>query len=436
MPRGRHRQSSSLSGLLRSLAIGVPAAAAGATALLSADPAVLRATTVLAVVVALTGVYLLRLRERATEQELRAQAIRRQRDEERFDERIAELEESVELAQQEAVRLGRRLTAEKARLARAETENARLLSARARAAAEQTIREVEESRRRAARVRPHALTPEAFAKAAAALRAMERNAAIAQARRVAAEAERRLAAADPDADDRGRHAARAGGRPASPAPEHAPSRPAAAVVPVELRRARPDVPSDSFSFFGRRSRPARPASAPAAGPAATDLADLADVVGDEAYAEQLRYRQAGTLEPEVMVAEARPGRPGPAATTSGHGRMRVVGEPAGPAAGGRDARGTAEHGAAGRAAGEEGAPGSGGGEAPRSGTAVKDAAGKGAAGKDAESESAAGPGAAGPGTPEPGAPGAVEGGSASEGVVDLTADDETEPIDIRMLRAL
>ncbi|MFC1418275.1 hypothetical protein [Streptacidiphilus cavernicola] len=150
------------------------------------DPVVLRTLVVAASVGAFAGAVLLRLREHAGEAELEAEIAARGRDEARFEDRAAELEAQAEAAEEQVKRLERRLLAQRAQITRTESENARLLRDRARIAAEAAAREAEEARRREAAVRGTRPSPTAYLKAAAALRGLERRAAVGQAQRIAA----------------------------------------------------------------------------------------------------------------------------------------------------------------------------------------------------------------------------------------------------------
>ena len=188
MPRGRHRQSSPLSRLLPPTACGVLAIASLISAVFTADPVVLRTLVVAASVGAFAGAVLLRLREHAGEVDLEAEIAARARDEARFEDRAAELEAAAESAEEQVKRLERRLLAQRAQITRIESENARLLRDRARMAAEQAAREAEEIRRREVAARGSRPSPTAYLKAAAALRGLERRAAVGQAQRIAAQA--------------------------------------------------------------------------------------------------------------------------------------------------------------------------------------------------------------------------------------------------------
>jgi len=154
----------------------------------TADPVVLRTLVVAASVGAFAGAVLLRLREHAGEVDLEAEIAARFRDEARFEDRAAELEAQAEAAEEQVKRLERRLLAQRAQITRIESENARLLRDRARIAAEQAAREAEEIRRREVAARGSRPTPTAYLKASAALRGLERRAAVGQAQRIAAQA--------------------------------------------------------------------------------------------------------------------------------------------------------------------------------------------------------------------------------------------------------
>ncbi|KJK56181.1 hypothetical protein UK12_24025 [Saccharothrix sp. ST-888] len=127
---------------------------------------------------------LLRQRDRAAKQAAEVAANRRLVAEERHEEQLAEAEYAAEVAEERATRFGRRLTAEKARLAKAETEIARLLRERAVAVAEQALKEAEAARlAHAATVPKYPASPAAFVRAAAVLRHLECEAERAEARR-------------------------------------------------------------------------------------------------------------------------------------------------------------------------------------------------------------------------------------------------------------
>lgn len=341
MPRGRHRQSSPLSRLLPPTACGVLAIASLISAVFATDPAMLRVLVVAASVGAFAGAVLLRLREHAGQIELEAEMAARSRDEARFEDRVAELEYAAEAAEEQVKRMERRLLAQRSQIARAEAENARLLRERARVAAEQALREAEETQRREAALRGTRPTPTAYLKAAAALRGLERRAAVGQAQRIASaggaggsvsvrEPEPVAPAVEPVLEPVAAKAAEpeqkagpkqerervqersafrpkpkakpkkaaAAEKPSGPAWARAalpPLRPASAVMPRQSRDVlRQDAGSSgTFNFFSRQETAI-----------STELGDLADVVGTEAAAAQRLYADAtGTAEGAAGTAE-------------------------------------------------------------------------------------------------------------------------------------
>ncbi|MFJ9953148.1 hypothetical protein [Kitasatospora sp. NPDC091207] len=359
MSRGRHRHSSVLGRVFPPTAAGVLIVAAVAALVFSQDTVLVRSVGVAAVLAALGIAVLLRQRDRAARAAAEVSVAQRLRAEERFEEQLAEAEYAAEVAEERATRFGRRLTAEKSRLAKAETEIARLLRERAVAVAEQALKEAEATQRALAAARPkYPASPAAFVRAAAVLRQLERQAAARQAQReraagaevalrartapVTVSAPAPVAAARPvpapvaPAVPTPAASTPAVSRPAVVAPAAAPrpaltatvgqlggqsggvaSTPAAA---AERQRPRPQQGrGQGFSFFGRSGAAGRPvAPAPAVGSVAElgERADLADVVGDEAVAEAKAAPVAAVqdrapspvvpvdLEPEVEQAGA------------------------------------------------------------------------------------------------------------------------------------
>ena len=313
------------------------------SAVFATDPAMLRVLVVAASVGAFAGAVLLRLREHAGQIELEAEMAARGRDEARFEDRVAELEYAAEAAEEQVKRMERRLLAQRSQIARAEAENARLLRERARVAAEQALREAEEAQRKEAAVRGARPTPTAYLKAAAALRGLERRAAVGQAQRIASaggaggsvsvrEAEpvvepavepavepvlepvaakaaeqqprqerervQERSAFRPKPKAKPKKAVAAAEKPSGPAWARAalpPLRPASAVMPRQSRDVlRQDAGSSgTFNFFSRQETAI-----------STELGDLADVVGTEAAAAQRLYADAtGTAEGAAGTAE-------------------------------------------------------------------------------------------------------------------------------------
>ncbi|MFB7949995.1 hypothetical protein ACFC6L_34395 [Kitasatospora phosalacinea] len=282
MSRGRHRHSSVLGRLLPPVASGVLVVAAVAALVASPDQVAARSVGVAAVVAVVGLALVLRQRDRAARTAAQLAVVRRLRAEERYEEQIAEAEYAAEVAEERATRFGRRLTAEKSRLAKAETEIARLLRERAVMVAEQAMKEAEAARRALEATRPkHPVTPASFVRAQAAVRHLERQAAVAEARR--AVDERAQVELRPKMPDPVPTAASASGsaalRPVGPAlPGQEAARPA---VPAPQRPR-----ATAFSFFGR---PGAARAALRAGAPAPAVDDLADVVGDEAMADSERY---------------------------------------------------------------------------------------------------------------------------------------------------
>jgi hypothetical protein len=157
---------------------------------LTSSPLVLRVLVAATAVGAAAAAVLLRLRERAGEVELENEVAARARDEARFEDRVAELEYLAEAAEEQVKRLERRSLAQRSQLARAEGENQRLLRERARLAAEQVAREAEQARLREVAERGLRPTPTAYLKAAAVLRGLERRAAVDRAQRIAGQVAR------------------------------------------------------------------------------------------------------------------------------------------------------------------------------------------------------------------------------------------------------
>ncbi|MEY9874043.1 hypothetical protein ABH931_003537 [Streptacidiphilus sp. MAP12-33] len=176
MSRGRHRQASRLGRALPSLASAVLAVAALAAALLTSSPGVLRILVAAVSVGAVAASVLLRQRESAVQAALVSEQAARGRDEARFEERVAELEYQAEVAEEQVKRLERRVLAQRSQLAHAEAAHAQLLRDRARVAAEQALRDADAVQALEAAKRGVRPTPTAYLKAANALRSLERQA--------------------------------------------------------------------------------------------------------------------------------------------------------------------------------------------------------------------------------------------------------------------
>ncbi|QMU73006.1 hypothetical protein [Streptacidiphilus sp. P02-A3a] len=415
MPRGRHRQTSPLSRLLPPIACGVLAVAALVSAPLTSDLALLRVLVVATAVGAASAAVLLRMRDRAGEVELETEVSARARDEARFEDRIAELEFQAETAEEQAKRLERRLLAQRSQLARAEGDIQRLLRERARVAAEHAARAAEEGLRREAAERGVRPTPTAYLKAASVLRGLERRAVADQAQRSAApgpvgSVELTLAKPAP---------AR---QPARPQPVQ---QPAAEAEPQTQPQTQPQAePPQTQPRTQTRPRP-EPAAVPAAA-AADPAAEAPIVVPGPAWARAALppLRPAVSILPATLqrgATRSQATRGSSAGTFSFFSRQegaiatdlsRVPADLA-------------------DVVGDEAAA-----EQDRYATAT------GAAVEPAAAESAVDP-AAHDRSAEPEADaeaGRQESADAAQDpaddLVDLTAEDETEPIDVRVLRAL
>lgn len=394
MPRGRHRQTSPLNRLLPPIACGVLAVAALVSAPLTSDLVLLRVLVVATAVGAASAAVLLRMRDRAGDVELEAEVSARARDEARFEDRIAELEFQAETAEEQAKRLERRLLAQRSQLARAEGDIQRLLRERARVAAEHAARAAEEARRREAAERGVRPTPTAYLKAASVLRGLERRAAAGQAQR------------------------------------NATSGPVGEVGVVELMLAKPVQPQpvQSQPAAGTELRTQtqiqpqpQPRPEPVAVPAAAAEAPI--VVPGPAWARAA----LPPLRPAVSILPAtlqRGGTRSNAAQSSSAGTFSFFTRQEGAIA--TDLRRVPADLAdvvGDEAAAEQDRYATAAGAVEPAGAAP--AADPAAHGRSAEPAAEAGPHESADGTV-----------ASGDGLVDLTAEDETEPIDVRVLRAL
>ncbi|MEU2234182.1 hypothetical protein ACH4A8_06165 [Streptomyces vietnamensis] len=306
MPRGRHRHSPPLHKLLPPSAVAGAAVVCAAAAWLPGDPVIARLLAAAAAAAAVTGAVLMRSWDRSAG--LKVAELDRARAAEvwKAEERTAELEADLEESRALRSRLDAKLRAKRVELAGLRGEHADLL--RRYATAETERASALEGRRvlaletsAAAGAEAKALpaagstpTPEAFRRAAQALRDLPRNAAAQQARRTAEAARARDLAerARETEEPQGKHAAAVGteqhARTAATAPALPPASSAlsavpvaAAIVPYAARRPAPR-PEGGFDFFGTQKA--------AAAIEAVQNTDLADVVGEEVLA-------AGTLTP-------------------------------------------------------------------------------------------------------------------------------------------
>ncbi|MFE5711918.1 hypothetical protein ACFQ7J_14010 [Streptomyces sp. NPDC056501] len=351
MPRGRHRHSPPLHKLLPPSAVAGAAVVCAAVVWLPGDLLVVRLLAVVAAAAAVTGAVLMRSWDRSAGAKVAELSRARTADQWKAEERVAELESDLEESRGLRTRLDAKLRAKRVELAAlrgehadllrryatAETERASALEGRRVLALEATGATGATGAAGTAGAEAKALpaagstpTPEAYRKAAEALRDLPRNAAIQHARRTAAAARARDLAerARETEEPQGKHAAAAGteqhsrtaapalgpsptqaalpAAPASPdsapapsdAEASAPSTPstpavpvpptgiaplpavqaAAAIVPYAARRPVPR-PEGGFDFFGAQKA--------AAAIEAVQNTDLADVVGEEVLEEAL-----------------------------------------------------------------------------------------------------------------------------------------------------
>ncbi|MGW0119120.1 hypothetical protein [Streptomyces sp. NPDC003327] len=327
MPRGRHRHSPPLHKLLPPSAVAGAAVVCAAAAWLPGDLVVVRLLAAAAAAAAVTGAVLMRGWDRSAGRQVAELNRARTADQWKAEERTAELEADLEESRALRARLDAKLRAKRLELAGLRGEHADLL--RRYATAETERASALEGRRVLAQANGAAAggsgngsasgakalpaagstpTPEAYRRAAQALRDLPRNAAAQQARRTAEAARARDLAerARETEEPQGKHAAAAGteqhtrtaapalgpaatpaalpaGTPAAgPSPAGTASVPAvpiaAAIVPYAARRpvARPE---GGFDFFGTQKA--------AAAIEAVQHTDLADVVGEEVLEEAL-----------------------------------------------------------------------------------------------------------------------------------------------------
>ncbi|WP_030219450.1 hypothetical protein [Streptomyces bikiniensis] len=292
MPRGRHRHSPPLHKLLPPSAVAGAAVVCAAAAWLPGDLVVVRLLTAAAAAAAVTGAFLMRSWDRSAGLRVAETERARAADQWKAEERAAELESDLEESRALRARLDAKLRAKRVELAGLRGEHADLLRRYATAETERAsalegrrVLALESAGGGDAKALPaagSALTPEAFRRAAEALRDLPRNAAAQQARRTAEAARARDLAerARETEEPQGKHAAAAGTeqytRPAAPAlPPAAPVPVAAAIVPHASRRSVPR-PEGGFDFFGTQKT--------AEAIEAVQHTDLADVVGEEVLA--------------------------------------------------------------------------------------------------------------------------------------------------------
>ncbi|MFI8368746.1 hypothetical protein [Streptomyces sp. NPDC085466] len=416
MPRGRHRHSPPLHKLMPPSAVAGAAVVCAGAAWIPGELVVVRLLAVAAAAAAVTGAVLMRGWDRSAGRQVAELTRARTADQWKADERLAELEADLEESRALRIRLDAKLRAKRVELAGLRGEHADLL--RRYATAETERASALEGRRVLAQANAEAPkelpaggstpTPEAYRRAAEALRDLPRNAAAQRARRTAEAARARdLAERAAETDEpRGRHAAEQHARPAAqdgrgekadpedsadaedpagPAalapvaaakalPPAAPAVPAAsAIVPYAARRPVQRT-EGGFDFFGTQK---------AAAIEAVQDTDLADVVGEEV----LEEARAAAATPDRAPALT----PVPATAATGKREKPAAEKPA------------AEESAAGQSVAEQPAP-----EQPASEQPAADE----------------------PVVVRPSAHGPIG------QVIDLTAHDETEQLDLAELRAV
>ncbi|WP_371624276.1 hypothetical protein OG245_16425 [Streptomyces sp. NBC_01116] len=225
MPRGRHRHSPPLHRILPPSVVAGVSVVGAAGAWLLAEPLVLRGLVAAVAAAAVTGAYLMRSWDRAAG--LRVAELTRARagDEWRAEERIAELEQDLEESRELRTRLETKLRRKRVELAGLRGEHAGLLRRYANAETERAS--ALEGRRQLAieAAAPRELmparstpTPESYRRADEALMNLTRNAVLQETRRTVEAVRRRQAAVDDRHRDtgaetegpRGKHAAATG----------------------------------------------------------------------------------------------------------------------------------------------------------------------------------------------------------------------------------
>ncbi|MFG2579449.1 hypothetical protein [Streptomyces malaysiensis] len=127
MPRGRHRQSPPLHRLLPSASVAVVSITCAAGAWLVGDTVVIRGLAATAAGAAVVGAVLLRRWDRSAGRRVAEAASETARQEMKYEERIAELEADAEKTSELRTALNTRLRAKRAELARLRNEHAELL---------------------------------------------------------------------------------------------------------------------------------------------------------------------------------------------------------------------------------------------------------------------------------------------------------------------
>ncbi|WP_031006452.1 hypothetical protein [Streptomyces sp. NRRL F-5727] len=342
MPRGRHRHSPPLHKLMPPSAVAGAAAVCAAAAWIPGELVVVRLLATAAAAAAVTGAVLMRGWDRSAGRQVAELTRARTADQWKAEERLAELEADLEESRALRIRLDAKLRAKRVELAGLRGEHADLLRRYAtaeteRASALEGQRVLAQAGAEAPKELPAAgstPTPEAYRRAAEALRDLPRNAAAQQARRTAEAARARdLAERAAQAEEpRGRHAAgeqhaRPAGQdapaaltpgaapakalpPAAPAQDRTPAVPvASAIVPYAARKPVQRT-EGGFDFFGTQNgtQNGTQSGTQRAAIEAVQDTDLADVVGEEV----LEEARAAAL-PQTPAAPALTPVPAPGA---------------------------------------------------------------------------------------------------------------------------
>ncbi|MFE7371587.1 hypothetical protein [Streptomyces anulatus] len=201
MPRGRHRHSPPLHRILPPSVVAGVSVVGAAGAWLLAEPLVLRGLVAAVAAAAVTGAYLMRSWDRAAGLRVAELTRARASDEWRAEERIAELEQDLEESRELRTRLETKLRRKRVELAGLRGEHAGLLRRYANAETERAS--ALEGRRQLAieAAAPKELpparstpTPESYRRADEALMNLTRNAALQETRRTVEAARRRQSA--------------------------------------------------------------------------------------------------------------------------------------------------------------------------------------------------------------------------------------------------
>ncbi|WP_455753538.1 hypothetical protein [Streptomyces cyaneofuscatus] len=263
MPRGRHRHSPPLHRILPPSVVAGVSVVGASGAWFLAEPLALRGLVAAVAAAALTGAYLMRSWDRAAGLQVAELTRARTRDEWRAEERIAELEQDLEESRELRTRLETKLRRKRVELAglrgehagllrryaNAETERASALEGRRQLAIEAAATPAELP---AGRSTP---TPEAYRRADEALLNLTRNAALQEARR--AEATARAIAGDQGVDGEGPQGKDAAAPGAGQHHQH--------------RRPSTTPPAPAAKSPGAKAPDAPAAESPAAGPEATGV---------------------------------------------------------------------------------------------------------------------------------------------------------------------